>query len=153
MADEEPRDVRWMRRALACARRGAEAGETPVGAVVVLDGYCLGSAWNQPRGTCDPSAHAELLALRSAARRLGNYRLPESTLYVTLEPCLMCIGAILQARVARVVFGAFDPRAGAAGSVYDPFSDAGPARRPVLRGGVLEDSCALLLRDFFRERR
>ncbi|UCH54295.1 MAG: tRNA adenosine(34) deaminase TadA, partial [Pseudomonadota bacterium] len=111
-------DEFWMRRALALARHAEENGEVPVGAVVVHDGEVIGEGWNQPIVSHDPSAHAEIVALRAAAQRAQNYRLPGAILYVTLEPCVMCAGAIVQARLARVVYGAADPKAGAAGSVF-----------------------------------
>ncbi len=147
------RDRYWMGRALALARRAADAGEVPVGAVVVWDDEVIGEGWNQPIGACDPTAHAEVLALRAAAARVGNYRLVDSTLYVTLEPCPMCAGAIVHARVARVVFGAADPRAGAAGTVFDLLRSAVLNHRAEVAGGVSAEECATLLRDFFRARR
>ena len=143
----------WMGRALDLARRAAEAGEVPVGAVVVRDDGLLGEGWNQPIGACDPTAHAEVLALRTAAARVGNYRLVDSTLYVTLEPCPMCAGAIVHARVARVVFGAVDHRAGAAGAVFNLLQSEALNHRAEVIGGVLGDACGALLRDFFRARR
>ncbi|MFZ1641908.1 MAG: tRNA adenosine(34) deaminase TadA [Candidatus Contendobacter sp.] len=147
------RDQYWMGRALALARRAADAGEVPVGAVVVWDDEVIGEGWNQPIGACDPTAHAEVLALRAAAARVGNYRLVDSTLYVTLEPCPMCAGAIVHARVARVVFGAADPRAGAAGTVFDLLRSAVLNHRAEVVGGVSAEECAALLRSFFRARR
>jgi tRNA(adenine34) deaminase len=146
-------DEKWMRHALALAQRAAEAGEVPVGAVVVRNDALIGEGWNQPIGSHDPSAHAEMVALREAARRVENYRLPESTLYVTLEPCVMCAGAIIHARVQRLVFGAWDPKAGAVSSVYDVVANPRLNHRLDWTGGVLEDQCGLLLRDFFRARR
>ena len=151
-AEADP-DVPFMRRALELAQEAARAGEVPVGAVVVQDGQVVGEGWNRPIGTHDPSAHAEMIALREAAARIGNYRLPGTTLYVTLEPCAMCAGAIIHARVQRLVFGAADPKAGAVYSLYELIS------RPQLnhvvewRGGVLEDECGEVLRAFFRARR
>lgn len=147
-------DLDWMRRALALGRRAWDEGEVPVGAVLVLDGEAIGEGWNRPIGTNDPTAHAEIQALRAAGEYLGNYRLPGSTLYVTLEPCPMCAGAIVHARVERVVFGAADPRAGAAGSVFDLLpSDHRFNHRTACEGGVLAEEAGQLLRDFFRERR
>ena len=146
-------DARWMRRALELARRAAEQGEVPVGAVVVADGRCLGEGWNRPVRANDPTAHAEIVALRQAAAALGNYRLPGAALYVTLEPCAMCAGALVHARVACVVYGAADPRAGAAGSVLTVLGDARLNHRPRVRGGLLADEAAALLQDFFRRRR
>ena len=147
------RDRYWMEQALDLARRAAAAGEVPVGAVLVRGETLLGAGWNQPIGTCDPTAHAEVLALRAAAARVGNYRLVDSTLYVTLEPCPMCAGALVQARVARVVFGAVDPRAGAAGTVFNVLQSTALNHRAEVTGGVLAEGCGTLLRDFFRARR
>ncbi len=142
-----------MRQALCEARRGAEAGEVPVGAVVVLDGQTVAAAHNRPLGLCDPTAHAEVLALRAASAVLKTYRLSGAALYVTLEPCVMCIGAMLNARVARLVFGARDPKAGAVGSVYDIGRDGRLNHRLVVDGGRMEAECVELLREFFRSRR
>ncbi|BAN69294.1 tRNA adenosine(34) deaminase TadA [endosymbiont of unidentified scaly snail isolate Monju] len=147
-------DEHWMRHALALARRAEAEGEVPVGAVLVRDGEPIGEGWNRPIGEHDPSAHAEIMALRAAGKAVGNYRLPDSTLYVTLEPCPMCAGAIVHARVARVVFGASDPRTGAAGSVFDMLpSDARFNHRTACDGGLLADEAGELLRAFFRARR
>ncbi len=142
-----------MRRALALAQRAAQAGEVPVGALLVQGGEVLGEGWNQPIGASDPTAHAEIVALRAAAARIGNYRLVGSTLYVTLEPCPMCAGAMVHARVARVVFGATDPRAGAAGAVFDLLRSPALNHRAEVSGGILAEECATLLREFFRARR
>jgi len=142
-----------MRRALALARRAADAGEVPVGAVLVRGDEVIGEGWNRPIGACDPTAHAEILALRSAAIQVGNYRLVDSTLYVTLEPCPMCAGAIVHARIARVVFGAADPRTGAAGTVFDLLRSSQLNHRAEVTGGVLAEDCGALLREFFRARR
>jgi tRNA(adenine34) deaminase len=143
-----------MTHALALARRGAEEGEVPVGAVLVLNGEAVGEGWNRPIAAHDPTAHAEIEALRAAAHRLGNYRLPGSILYVTLEPCVMCAGAIVHARVERVVYGARDPKAGACGSVFDLLpSDGRFNHRTDCQGGVLADDCGETLRAFFRARR
>jgi len=142
-----------MRVALAEARAGLAAGEVPVGAVVVVGGVIVGQAHNAPIGLVDPSAHAEVLALREAARKLGNYRLPDATLFATLEPCTMCCGAIIQARLARVVFGAPDPRAGAIESVYRLLDDPRLNHRVEAQGGVLADECTALLREFFETKR
>lgn len=146
-------DEQWMRRALALADRAEAEGEVPVGAVLVREGVLLGEGWNRPIGTHDPTAHAEIVALRAAAARSRNYRLPETTLYVTLEPCPMCAGAIVQARVARVVYGATDAVAGAAGAVYDLLQSNELNHRAAVTGGVLADACAARLRDFFQARR
>jgi len=147
-------DAAWMRRALTLAERAAAEGEVPVGAVLVRDGTILGEGWNRPIAAQDPTAHAEIQALRDAAQRCGNYRLPDTTLYVTLEPCPMCAGAIVHARVREVIYGAPDPKGGACGSVFDLLpSDARFNHRTNCRGGVLGDDCAEHLRSFFRARR
>jgi tRNA(adenine34) deaminase len=142
-----------MRRALELARSALALGEVPVGALVVLDGDVIGEGFNRPISSTDPTAHAEVQALRAAAQAAGNYRLPGSTLYVTLEPCAMCAGAILHARVARVVFGASDPKTGACGSVVDLFAEAKLNHHAEVEGGVLADECGRQLRDFFARRR
>ncbi|HEY0974861.1 MAG TPA: tRNA adenosine(34) deaminase TadA [Solimonas sp.] len=147
------RDEHWMRHALLLARRAQEAGEVPVGAVVVQNDRILGEGWNRPISGHDPSAHAEMIALRAAAQKLGNYRTLDTTLYVTLEPCVMCAGAIVHARVTRLVFGAADPKAGAVHSLYDVIANPRLNHRVEWRGGVLEASCGELLRAFFRTRR
>jgi len=147
-------DAHWMREALALAEQGSLAhDEVPVGAILVLDGAVIGRGWNLPITECDPSAHAEIRALRDAGRRIGNYRFPGATLYVTLEPCVMCAGAIVHARVARVVFGADDPKTGAAGSVFDTLVSDRHNHRVEVKGGVLAEASAELLRAFFRARR
>ncbi len=147
-------DEHYMQQAIRLAHTAEEHGEVPVGAVLVRDGAVLGEGWNQPIGSHDATAHAEIMALRDAGSRVGNYRLPGSTLYVTLEPCPMCAGAIIHARVERVVYAASDPRTGAAGSVFDLLpSDARFNHTTQAEGGVLADECAGLLRDFFRARR
>jgi len=143
-----------MEHALSLAEKAAAEGEVPVGAVLVGDGEILGEGWNRPIGEHDPSAHAEILALRDAGRRVRNYRLPGTTLYVTLEPCPMCAGALVNARVERVVFGAYDTKGGACGSVFDLLpSDGRFNHRTKCTGGVLDTRCASLLREFFRARR
>ncbi len=146
-------DEKWMQHALALAEKARVMGEVPVGAVLVQAGEVLGEGWNQPIGGHDPTAHAEVMALRQAGQRAQNYRLPGTTLYVTLEPCIMCAGAMLHARVERLVFGAFDPKTGAAGSVFDLLGDARHNHRVEVRGGVLQAQCAEQLQAFFRERR
>ncbi|HKY93524.1 MAG TPA: tRNA adenosine(34) deaminase TadA [Nevskiaceae bacterium] len=146
-------DEAFMRHALALARRAADSGEVPVGAVVVHDGAIVGEGWNRPIASHDPSAHAEMVAMREAATRAGNYRLPGTTLYVTLEPCAMCAGAIIHARVQRLVFAAWDPKAGAVRSVYDLIAHPRLNHAVDWIGGVLEDESAGLLRGFFRARR
>lgn len=146
-------DHQFMQQAIEQARLAALAGEVPVGAVLVRDGKVISSAFNKPISTHDPSAHAEMLALRAAAQNEANYRLPGSTLYVTLEPCTMCSGAILHARVDRVVYGAVDPKTGAAGSVLDVFSSKQINHQTAVEGGLMGDECGQLLRNFFKERR
>ena len=146
-------EAEGMARALEAARRAGEAGEVPVGAVIVREGVELARAGNAPVSTSDPSGHAEIRALRAACAAQDNYRLHGATLYVTLEPCLMCVGALVHARVERLVFGAFDPKSGAAGSVVDGFALPGLNHRPAVTGGVLEAECGELLREFFRRRR
>jgi tRNA(adenine34) deaminase len=143
-----------MRRALELARHAEVSdGEVPVGALVVIDGEIVGEGWNRNITLDDPTAHAEVQALRDAGRRRGNYRLPGATLYVTLEPCAMCAGAIVHARVARVVYGATDPKTGAAGSVFDVLQHERHNHRVEVTRGVLADECGDLLRQFFRSRR
>lgn len=147
-------DILFMRRALELARQAEAAGEVPVGAVLVRDGRIIGEGANQPIGGHDPSAHAEIVALRAAGQAEQNYRLPGTTLYVTLEPCPMCAGAIVHARVARVVYAARDPRTGAAGSVFDLLpSDERFNHRTAAEGGLLAEEAGQMLRDFFRARR
>jgi len=142
-----------MREALLEARSALEANEVPVGALVIMDGAVVGRGHNAPIALADPTAHAEVLALRAAARKTGNYRLPGATLYVTVEPCAMCCGAALQARVARVVYAARDPKAGAVESLYRLFDAARLNHRVAATGGVLADESAALLRTFFATRR
>jgi tRNA(adenine34) deaminase len=148
------RDVDVMRLALVRARRALGTGDVPVGAVVVgPDGAVVGEGPNAREADGDPTAHAEVLALRAAARTLGRWRLEDCTLVVTLEPCLMCAGAIVLARVPRVVFGAWDPKAGASGSQWDVLRDRRVNHRPEVLGGVLEDECGEVLREFFESQR
>ena len=147
-----PDHERFMRLALAQAALGQAAGEVPVGAVVVLDGEVAGRGYNRPVGSSDPTAHAEVLALREAARGRGNYRLPGATLYVTVEPCLMCVGAIVHARVATVVYGVDDPKGGAVRSLLDPNALPLNHRFETVEG-VLADECRQVLQAFFRARR
>jgi tRNA(adenine34) deaminase len=146
-------DPKFMQAALELAREAGSCGEVPVGAVVVRDGEIVGRGFNQPILGHDPSAHAEIKALRDAAARLGNYRLPGCELYVTLEPCAMCAGAIMHARIARVVFGARDPKTGAAGSVVDLFAEERLNHHTEVSGGLLEAECGSLLSSFFAARR
>lgn len=146
-------DSEFMQQALLLAREAAAYDEVPVGAVVVQDGVVIGCGFNQPISRHDPSAHAEIMALRDAAARLGNYRLPGCTLYITLEPCVMCVGAIIHARIARVVFAARDPKTGACGSVVDLFAETRLNHHAEVTGGVLAEECGALLSSFFAARR
>ena len=146
-------DHQFMQQALDQAKLAAMAGEVPVGAVLVKDGKIISRGFNQPIGNSDPSAHAEMMALRAAAHIESNYRLPGTTLYVTLEPCIMCAGAMLHARVERVVFGAADPKTGAAGSVLNVFSEKQINHQTQVEGGIMDDECGQVLRDFFKGRR
>ena len=147
------RDEEFMRLALAEAEKALQAGEVPVGAVVVRGGEVIASAHNGPVGLKDPSAHAEILALRRAAAAEGNYRLAGTTLYVTIEPCLMCAGALIHARVSRLVFGATDPKGGAVVSLYGVLQDGRLNHRLEATGGVLREACSEILSRFFREKR
>lgn len=142
-----------MREALALAGQAEAEGEVPVGAVVVLDGAIVGRGWNAPICLHDPSAHAEIRALRDAAARVENYRLSGATLYVTLEPCAMCAGAIMHARIARVVYGAHDPKTGAAGSVVNLFAEDRLNHHTVIEAGLMAEACGEMLRRFFQARR
>jgi tRNA(adenine34) deaminase len=148
-----PGDADYMLRALELARAAQAAGEVPVGAVLVRDAVVIAAGANRPIGGCDPTAHAEIEALRAGARAIGSYRLTDTTLYVTLEPCVMCAAALVHARVRRVVFGAFDRQAGGAGSLLDVFKLPGLNHRVEVFGGVLAEECGTLLRDFFERRR
>jgi len=148
MSDED-----FMRRALELARQGQAEGEVPVGAVVVLDENVIGEGWNRPIAAADPTAHAEIQALRAAALAVGNYRLAGASLYVTLEPCAMCVGAMFHARIARVVFGARDPKTGSAGSVIDLFGEKRLNHHATVLGGVLAEESGALLSAFFAARR
>ena len=146
-------DIDFMRLALAQATAAAQAGEVPVGAVIVQGDKVIATGRNSPIAGHDPTAHAEIIALRAAAKSLGNYRLPDCTLYVTLEPCAMCSGAMLHARLKRVVFGALDAKTGAAGSIINLFDQPQLNHQTALQGGVLADECAALLKSFFSQRR
>ncbi|HKQ27178.1 MAG TPA: tRNA adenosine(34) deaminase TadA [Burkholderiales bacterium] len=148
MSDED-----FMRKALGLARRAQEEGEVPVGALVVLEERVIGEGWNRPISASDPSAHAEIQAMRAAASARKNYRLVGTTLYVTLEPCAMCVGAMFHARIRRVVFGAADPKTGAAGSVIDLFAQNRINHHALVQGGVLAAECGSLLSEFFASRR
>ena len=155
MTDLQSADERWMRHALALAARARdEDDEIPVGAVLVsADGAVLGEGWNRNIAESDPSAHAEIVAMRLAGQAVGNHRLLGATLYVTLEPCAMCAMAMIHARIARVVFGAFDPKTGAAGSVFDLLADPRHNHRVQVAGGVLGEEAGTMLREYFRARR
>jgi tRNA(adenine34) deaminase len=146
-------DEEHMRICLELARRAGERGEVPVGALVVRAGEVVAEGSNRPIGDSDPTGHAEIVALRAAARSVDNYRLPDCELFVTVEPCMMCVGAIVQARISRVVFGCYDAKAGFAGSLADYSDDARLNHRFAVRGGVLEAEASELLRAFFRSRR
>ena len=146
-------DQQYMRMAIEQAQLAAQSGEVPVGAVLVKDGQVISKAFNKPIANHDPSAHAEMLALREAALAEENYRIPGSTLYVTLEPCAMCSGAMLHARIDRVVYGASDPKTGAAGSVLDIFAAKQINHQTSVEGGIMSEECGQLLRDFFKGRR
>lgn len=144
-----------MQQALALARQAANEGEVPVGAVLVdgAEGLLLGQGRNSPIGRCDPTAHAEILALREAAAKMGNYRLPGAVLYVTLEPCMMCVGALVHARIERLVFGALEPRTGAVVSREQGLASSAHNHRVAVTAGVMQEDCTALLQEFFRERR
>jgi tRNA(adenine34) deaminase len=146
-------DAGFMQLALDQAQRARERGEVPVGAVVVKDGAVIATGFNQPIGSHDPTAHAEIVALRAAAQKLGNYRLPGCELYVTLEPCAMCSGAMMHARLARVIYAALDPKTGACGSVLDLFAHDRLNHHTEVVGGVLAEQASSMLKDFFAERR
>lgn len=146
-------DQAFMTRALELARQARDRGEVPVGAIVVHEGAVIGEGFNQPISLADPSAHAEMQAIRMAARRLDNYRLLDATLYVTLEPCAMCAGAMVHARIKRLVYGAADPKTGATGSVFNLVQTERLNHRLEVEGGVMKKECGELLKDFFRKRR
>lgn len=146
-------DEYWMRLALEQSEKARQAQEVPVGAVIVKDGELVALGWNQPVSTSDPTEHAEINCLRQAAKKLGNYRIPGCDIYVTLEPCAMCAGAMVHARIRRVVFGAFEPRAGVAVSQAQLLSSDWLNHKVEVKGGVLADDCGEVLKDFFRERR
>lgn len=151
--ERESLDQFWMQRALELAQKAQSLGEVPIGAVLVKDDQVVGEGYNSPIGQHDPTAHAEIMALRDAAQRLGNYRLLNTTLYVTIEPCVMCAGALIHARVKEVVFGAREPRTGAVGSVFDILQSSTLNHRVEVRGGVMESDCSTLMQEFFKQRR
>ncbi|MFK8066633.1 MAG: tRNA adenosine(34) deaminase TadA [Gammaproteobacteria bacterium] len=146
-------DLEWMHRALQLAKKAESVGEVPVGAILLQNDKVIGEGWNQPIKNCDPSAHAEITAIRNAAENVQNYRLPDTTLYVTLEPCSMCAGAIIHARIARVVFGAYDPKAGAAGSVFDILGTDKLNHKVEIVSGVMQNQCSEILKQFFKNKR
>jgi tRNA(adenine34) deaminase len=149
----DAQDESWMTEALLLANCAGDEGEVPVGAVIVKNGEIVGRGWNRNIGLHDPSAHAEMMAMREAGVALGNYRLPGCTLFVTLEPCMMCAGAMIHARLDRIVFGADDPKTGAAGGKFDLLANPAHNHAPKVNGGCLADECSVLLKDFFRQRR
>ena len=153
MSDIEQNHEYWMRHALALAQRAWEEGEVPVGAVLVHNNQVIGEGWNRPIGRHDPTAHAEIMALRQGGLVLQNYRLIDTTLYVTLEPCVMCAGAMVHGRIGSLVFGARDAKTGAAGSLIDVLHHPGMNHRVEMTEGVLADECSAMLSDFFRHRR
>ncbi len=153
MDEADSADIAFMQRALALARRAEAAGEVPVGAVVVKDGRVVGEGWNHPISSADATSHAETEAIRAACKELGNYRIPGTTLYVTLEPCVMCSGAIMHARIGRVVYGAADPKTGACGSAVDLFGAENLNHHATVEAGVLAEESAAMLKSFFASRR
>lgn len=152
-SERDSLDTFWMQRALELADRAAQLGEVPIGAVIIKDEMIIGEGWNSPISSHDPTAHAEINALRDAARRLGNYRLLDTTLYVTVEPCVMCAGALIHARVKEVVYGASEPKTGAVNSVFAILTAAQHNHQIQVRGGILAQEAAQRLQDFFRSRR
>ena len=149
----DTQDRHWMAEAQALASQAGLEGEVPIGAVIVHEGEIVGRGWNRNIGLNDPSAHAEIMAMRDAGKTLSNHRLPGCSLYVTLEPCAMCAGAMIHARLARVVFGADDPKTGAAGGVFDLLGDPSHNHRVEVTGGCLAEECSAMLKDFFKRRR
>ena len=146
-------DEQWMSKALELAQYAATQEEVPVGAVLIYKNEIIGSGWNQPISQNDPSAHAEVIALRAAANSINNYRLIDTTMFVTLEPCVMCVGAMLHARIKRLVFGTSDPKTGAAGSVFNVISDSRHNHAIEVTAGVLQEECVEILQHFFKQRR
>lgn len=151
--EKEQNDVYWMHHAITLALKAQEKGEVPIGAVIVRDNQIIGQGHNCPIATCDPTSHAEIQAIRAATQFDNNYRLNNTTLYVTLEPCAMCAGAIIQARINRVVFGTADPRSGAAGSIFNVLQNPSLNHRCELHTGVLQQQCTDLLKEFFKQKR
>lgn len=148
-----PHDTRFMQEAFNLAIKAQQIAEVPIGAIVVFNNQIIGRGWNQPLHQCDPTAHAEIIALREAAKCLGNYRLINCSLYVTLEPCIMCVGAIIHARIQRLIFGAFDPKTGMAGSVLNLFEAPQVNHRVEITYEPLDNACGKLLKDFFQGKR
>lgn len=146
-------DVEWMQRAFELAQKAKEHDEVPVGAVIVYEDKIIGEGWNQPITSHDPTAHAEIIALRDAGNNVGNYRLPDATMYVTLEPCAMCAGAIVHARIAKLVFAAADPKTGACGSIFNLLQTEELNHKVEIDKGIMEDECRLLIQTFFKEKR
>lgn len=146
-------DAKFMAHALELAQKAEHHGEVPIGAVITLDDKIIAEGWNSPIGSSDPTAHAEIVAIRKAAQHLNNYRIIDTTLYVTLEPCPMCVGAMIQARISRLVFGAADPRAGCAGSVVNLLEESSFNHKISYTGGVLAEQTGQLLKDFFQKKR
>lgn len=151
--NREEKDLGWMAQAIELARRAGNAGEVPIGAVVVLDGKCIGEGWNRPIAANDPSAHAEIEALRAAGAHEHNYRLPGATMYVTIEPCAMCAGAIVNARIAGLVYGAIDPRAGGVDTIFQICTSSSLNHQVEVTSGVMAEECRNLMQQFFRVRR
>ncbi len=153
MINDTDQDIKWMQHAIKLARHAESINEVPVGAVIVKNNKIIAEGWNQPITGNDPTAHAEIIALRAAAQSIDNYRIVDTTLYITLEPCAMCAGALIHARVSRVVFGASDPRTGAAGSVFDILNTTKLNHVIEITKGILEKDCAQLLKQFFKNKR
>lgn len=143
----------FMSRAIELAKYAESIGEVPIGAVLVFENQIIGEGWNQPIASCDATAHAEIIALREGCKKMKNYRLPNTLLYVTLEPCMMCVGAMIHARIEHCIFGAFDPKSGAAGSVNNIFEAKGINHHVKVTGGILADECGALLKKFFKTKR
>jgi len=146
-------DLQWMQRAVELAKKAEAQDEVPVGAVIVLDNQIIGEGWNQPISSDDPTAHAEIMALRDAGEKIGNYRLPNASIYVTLEPCIMCAGAIIHARLSRLVYAVDDPKTGACGSVFNLLQTDELNHKVDIEKGVMKEECQSLIRSFFKEKR
>ena len=146
-------DLQWMQRAVELAKKAEAQDEVPVGAVIVLDNQIIGEGWNQPISSDDPTAHAEIMALRDAGEKIGNYRLPNVSIYVTLEPCIMCAGAIIHARLSRLVYAVDDPKTGACGSVFNLLQTDELNHKVDIEKGVMEEECQSLIRSFFNQKR